>query len=443
MGWMQEVPSAPGRWPLLGHAVPMARDPLAFLLSLAETGDLVRIGFGGLQVLVVTSVDVGREVLTWSGRQVTKGRLFDNMLPLVGDGLATADRETHRRHRRIIQPQFSEKHLARYAETMTQQAERFTSSLREGQRLDVGKEMSEYAINTLVATMFARDPDPRAVQTVRESVGVVLDTMLVRAVMPPWADRLPISPNRRFLAASRRIRAHIEELIEATPRTGLEDGGDLVSTLLAARDSETGDGLTDAEVRDELATILFAGTETTGTTMAWALHEMATHPEVQEKVLAELHSVLGEPRPVTYQDTLQLPYLRSVLEETLRLHGVTLLMRRTLEPIQLRGVEIPADTEIAFSLYALHRDRRLFGDDAEEFNPERGHDTRKNVPFGAGTRKCIGNDFSWTEAMITLATLLPRWELTPAPGYAPREALSAMPRPAGKFTMQIRPRTRP
>ncbi|MFF8284584.1 cytochrome P450 [Streptomyces albus] len=431
VGWTQEVPSAPGRWPLLGHAVPLMRQPLDFVRSLSKTGPLARVDLGGLSVLFVTDMELTKEVFTRHAPKMTKGRLFDNMEALVGCGLATADRETHRVHRRIIQPLFAEQHLARYAETMTKQAVHLADSLWAGQELSVERVMSDYSINTLTATMFAADLDPQAVTTVRESVRVILDTMLKRAVMPPWADRLPIPPNRRFLAASRRIREVIEGVIADTPRSDLAERTDLVATLLAARDRETGDRLSDSEVRDELATMLFAGTETTASTLAWALHELATHPEAEQQALEELDAVLGGPRPVTFEDTKKMPYLRSVLEETLRLHGVTLLMRRTVEPVNLGGVEIPAGTEIALSLYALHRDGAVFGSDAAEFDPDRMRTHGNYLPFGAGNRKCIGNDFSWTESLITLATLLPRWQLRPAAGYAPREALAAMASPTG------------
>ncbi|WP_369200668.1 cytochrome P450 [Streptomyces sp. PU-14G] len=441
MGWATQVPCAPGKWPVLGHAVPLMRNPLAFVRSLSRTGPLVRVDLGGLNVVFVTDMGLTHEVFTRHARHLTKGRLFDNMEPLVGCGLATADRETHREHRRIIQPLFTEEHLSRYAEAMTRQATALADSLNEGEQLTVERVMSDYSINTLTATMFAADLDPKAVATVREGVRVILDTMLQRAVMPPWADRLPVPPNRRFLAASRRMREVIESVIAATPRTDLAHRSDLVATLLAARDRETGKRLTDAEVRDELATMLFAGTETTASTLSWALHELATHPEAEQRALDELEEVLGGPRPVTYEDTKRMPYLRSVLEETLRLHGVTLLMRRTVEPIRLGRVDIPSGTEIALSLYALHRETELFGPTAAEFDPDRARTHTTYIPFGAGNRKCIGNDFSWTEALITLATLLPRWQLRPAADYAPREALAAMASPTG-VRMTVSPRKR-
>ncbi|MEU7281069.1 cytochrome P450 [Streptomyces sp. NPDC045431] len=442
---LQSVPRAPGAIPLLGHALKLWRDPLGFLKSLRESGDLVRVDLGTMPMYVATTARMVHEVTVKQARSFEKGRLYDRVRPLVGDGLATASGEIHRRHRRLMQPMFHHQRIAGYAEIMSSRARALAESWTPGQRLAVEQVMGEFAIETLAATMFSTDIGRRAVEAVRRNLPVILKNMLIRAASPTFLDRLPVRANRDFDAASASMRQVIDDVIASTRRAGGTDQPDLLSVLLAARDADTGEALTDREVRDELVTILFAGTETTASTLSWAFHELAGHPEVEEQLVAEINEVVGD-RPVTIEDVPRLTAIRRVLDEVIRLHGVTLLMRRTTESVQLGDFSVPPGVEIAFSLYALHRDPALY-EDPDRFDPDRWTPERRAslgredfVPFGSGNRKCIGDTFAWTEATIALATILPRWKLRPEPGTpAPREAASAMAHP-DRVPMTVLPR---
>ncbi|MEW2418021.1 cytochrome P450 [Streptomyces sp. NPDC046866] len=442
---LESVPSAPGRLPLLGHAWNLARQPLAFLRSLREVGDLVRVDLGTMPMYVVTSADLVRDVTVVQARSFEKGRLYDRVRPLVGNGLATAGGEVHRRHRRLIQPMFHQARIAGYAETMSSRARGLVDSWTPGQVIAVDQVMGELAIEILSETMFSTDIGEPAVEAVRRNLPVILKNMLVRAASPKILDHLPVPPNRAFDAAAAGMRQVIDDVIAGTRRSGRAHEGDLLSVLLEARDADTGEALTDEEIRDELVTILFAGTETTASTLAWAFHEIAGHPEVEKQVVAEIDEVLGG-RPATIEDVPRLTGIRRVLDEVIRLHGVTLLMRRTTEEVHLAGFTLPAGTEVAFSLYALHRDPALYADpdrfDPDRWLPERRKDIPREafVPFGSGNRRCIGDAFAWTEATIVLATVLARWQLRPLPEHVPQEAASAMAHP-DHVPMQLHPRT--
>ncbi|MEV5593162.1 cytochrome P450 [Streptomyces sp. NPDC052496] len=437
------VPRAPGGIPLLGHALPLQRNPLHFLRSLRETGDLVRVDIGTMPIYVASGASAINDVMVTHGRSLEKGRLFDRVRPLVGNGLATAGGEVHRRHRRLIQPMFHAKQIARYAEVMSDRARALADSWTPGQRVAVEQVMGEYAIETLAATLFSTDIGRPAVEAVRRNLPVILKNMLLRAASPKILDKLPIW--RRFDDATASMRRIIDEVVATTRASGRADATDLLSVLLAARDADTGEGLTDEEVRDELVTILFAGTETTASTLAWTFHHLAEHPEVEDQLVAEVKEVVGD-RPVTFEDVPRLAGIRRVLDEVIRLHGVVLLMRRTAEPIELSGYRVPAGVEIAFSLYALHRDPAHYPD-PDSFDPGRWLPERREalerkavVPFGAGSRRCIGDGFSWTEATIALATLLARWKLRPVPGSPrPRESASSMAHP-DHVPMEVLPR---
>lgn len=435
MTGLQSIPRAPGWLPILGHTRLLWSEPFDFIKSLGATGDLVRVDVGTMPVYFVTSAELAYEVMVTRARSFHKGRFFDRLRELAGDGLATANGELHRRHRRLMQPMFHKQRIAGYGELMSRRAVELADSWQHGDTVQVDTAMAEFVVNTLAAAMFSTDIGAPAAEVVRRNVPIIIQNLLLRTVSPKILDRVPIPPNRRFDRATRELLQVIDDVVADARRNGDPDADDLLSTLLAARDADTNEALTDAEVRDELGTILFAGTETTATILAWAFYEIACDPQVEARLLAEVSSVMGGRTTVTFEDVGRLVYLRRIVDEVTRLHSVTLLMRRAIEPVELAGATLPTGTEIAFSLYALHRDPRVFSDpdtfDPDRWLPERTRDLPREayLPFGAGNRKCIGDAFAWTEIIITLATVLPRWRLQPLPGHTPREATAAVPHP--------------
>ncbi|MFJ8232857.1 cytochrome P450 [Streptomyces sp. NPDC094448] len=429
---LQHIPRAPGALPLIGHTIRLGRDPLGFLRTLRKSGELVRIDLGTLPIYVATSARVIHQVTVEHSRSFEKGRLYDRVRTLFGNGLATANGDVHRTHRRLIQPMFHRSRIEGYAAVMSRRAVALADSWTDGQQVDIGHVMSEYTIETLAETMFSTDMGRPAVDAALRDLPVILRTMLLRAASPKVLERLPIRIHRDFDRAGANLRRIIDDVVVTTRQHRDEGGTDLVSLLLDARDEATGLGLTDEEVRDELVTFLFAGTDTTACVLGWAVSEIARHPRVERDVLAEIDEVTGD-RPVTVDDIPRLGTIRRVLDESVRLHGATLLMRRTTEPVELAGHPLPAGVEVAFSLYAMHRDPALYPD-PDRFDPDRWLPERRAavpreafVPFGAGNRKCIGDTFAWTEATIALATLLARWRLRPVPGSAePRESAAVM-----------------
>ncbi|WP_258052995.1 cytochrome P450 [Streptomyces sp. Ru73] len=438
---MQSIPQAPGAWPLLGHVPALARDPFTFLLSLREhaSAGLVRIQLGTLPVYVATTTETVTQVLVQKARSFEKGRFFDRLRALAGNGLANADNATHRKSRRLMTPMFSNQRIATsYARMMLANARAQAAAWKPGQELDVHREMAQYAIATVARSLFS-SVTPEVLDLVQRHLPIALDKLLKRAASPKLLDRLPVRHNRQFDAAVAQLNAVIERIISDRRRAGQTDQhDDLLGLLLAT-------GMEDVQIRDEASTLFYSGAETTGAILAWLWMYLARHPEVQDQVVAQIQETLGD-REMTIADVPRLTALRRALDEVIRLHGVTFLMRRTTEPVEIGGVELPQGAEVGFSLYALHRDPALYGDDAAQYNPDRWLPERQEqsgrlpfLSFGAGAHKCIGEAFAYTEATIAMATWLRDWKLVAEPGHAPKQVPSAVSRP-DRMPMTVQPR---
>jgi cytochrome P450 len=209
---------------------------------------------------------------------------------------------------------------------------------------------------------------------------------------------------------------------EAGEREAGEDHGDLISILMRARDDDTGAGMTNEQLRDEATTLVIAGSETTGNTIAWACYLLAQHPRLQQRLQREADLVLAGAE-ADIETLSRLPFTRAVITETLRLYSpVWILPRRALVDVELGGHRLRAGSRIFFSPYALNRDAGLHRD-PDRFDPDRWttdysrSDVRATFfPFGQGIRNCIGEGFAWTESTLLLSAIAARWELRLADG---------------------------
>jgi cytochrome P450 len=261
--------------------------------------------------------------------------------------------------------------------------------------------------------LFSTGLGKEAVAEARRSIYTIIQQGMIRALSPKFVEKLPIPGNRRFDEAITRMQAIVLEVIREWRAEGV-DHGDLLSTLLLA-------GMTDEQARDEVLTLLTAGIETTALALSWTFHELGRHADVEARVHAEIDEVLGG-RPVAVDDLHRLVYVRQVVDEVLRKYPLWMLMRRTLTDVELGGVRLPEGSEVIVSPHAMHNDPASFADpdrfDPGRWAPERESQLPKGafIPFGAGTRQCIGNRFAQNEIVITVATVVARWRLVPVPG---------------------------
>jgi cytochrome P450 len=433
--------NAAGAWPLIGHVVPLLRDPLRFLDSLPPYGDLVRIRIGPAEVTVVCDPELTREVLINDRVFDRGGLLYDRIQEVVGNGLATCPYNQHRRQRRLTRPAFHKDQIPKYAPAMAEAISAVTGSWHDGQVLDVQAEMLAITTRSLAETIFAGTLPPAVLDETLEDLNTVTAGMFRRMLIPAWLDRFPMPGRSRYYRARARLRRTIDRIIADYLAGDMADAG-LLPILLAARDplDASGSGnhsLSDTEITDQVFIFFIAGVETTAAGLAWALHLIAQHSEIQRRLQAEVDAVLGD-RSATYDDADNLKLTRSIFAETIRLRPpVWILTRTTATDTELGGHAIRAGTTVVYSPYIIHHRRDLYGD-PERFDPDRWDGERAAaqlrdafVGFGAGARKCIGDVFATTEATLALATIAARWHLTPVSGHRVRPARSAASSPQG------------
>lgn len=430
---LADVPTVPGRAPLVGHALAMWRDPLRVLCSLGAAGPVVRVDLGTRPAYFLTEPGDVHDLLVTHGDSLDRGRLFERARDFVGNGLATSDGDLHRRMRALMQPAFGHARLTGYTEIMADTALRTASSWRHGATIAFDREMYALTVTTISRAMFSSTATAEVVAEVQELLPLVADGLFARTLLPKPLTRVPLPANRRFDAAVARLRELVRVVIADHEAAGA-DRNDLLSILLASAEPLAPDGMSRTQLRDEVITIMTTGTETTALTLAWAFHELARWPDVAARVYAEVDAVIGE-RPVCRDDVDRLPYTNRFLNEVMRLHAIPVIMRRATAPLHFAGLTFPKNTDLCYSPYAVHRDARLFPR-PEHLDPDRwtGEAAARLprgafTPFGAGRRKCIGHSFAWAELVIAVAAIAARWRLEPV-GPAPREVMSAsIPRP--------------
>ncbi|MGH3698976.1 MAG: cytochrome P450 [Pseudonocardiaceae bacterium] len=440
------TPTLSGGVPLLGHAVAFALRPLKFLESARDRGDVVVFRLGTKPAYLVNTPELVREVLVTQYHAFAKGGpFFEAVAPVLGNGLLTANGTLHRRQRRLMQPVFHHTHIASYATTMTDSVVTLSASWRPSQILDVNREMTALTIAALSKCLFAETPGLDVVATFQASLPTVVKGIFTRTVLPiAWLHRIPTPENRRYQAASRRLHDTIDQVI-TDYRAHDTDRSDLLSMLLRARDEETGESMSNQQIHDEVLTIMSAGTETTMVTLSWAFYVLGARPDIEKRIHAEVDDIL-DGRPAGLDDIPRLNYVGRVIQEVLRVYPpVWVLTRRTVTDVDLGGHHLPANADVFFSPYALHHDPGLFPEpdtiDPDRWLPTQAEDIKRGtcIPFGSGTRKCIGESFATVETILALATFASRWRLRPIPGRPPQPTAHATYFPAN-LRMTAEPR---
>lgn len=379
--------------------------------------------------------------------QYPKSIVTKNLLkPAIGESLFIAEGAHWRWQRRAAAPVFSHRNVMNLAPIMTAAAERSAKRITGAgaHAIDMMDEMVTTTFDIISDVTFSGD---RSFD--RNSVHAAIDTYISEAGKislldvlgaPDWVPR----PGRLFSgSAMKQMKAVADNAIDARAARGPEGIPDLLDLLLAGEDPETKRKMNTAELRDNLLTFIVAGHETTALTLAWSLYLCAFDQKVQDRARSEARDILGN-RAATGGDVARLPYIRQIIDETLRLYPPAAMVSRTaLAPDTLCGREVKPGDTVIIPIYALHRSHQLW-DNPDRFDPDRFAD-RKSIeryaylPFGDGPRICIGASFALQEAVIILATLLACTRFKQVPGKDPKPVMILTLRPEGGVWLTAEP----
>ena len=422
----------------LTNLLALRADPPGFFLQLArQFGPAASFHLGRRRFYFFSGPEAVREVLVSRAGVMRKGfllrRVWEQLLAIMGNGLLTSEDAFHDRQRRLVVPAFHRERLAGYARIMTDALAGHTARWEDGATLDVAAELSELTLVIVARALFGAELGG-SVPAMRGALGTL--ARLVERMRSPW-QRWRYSPAMRtFRQAKAQLDAVVAGIVAERRRQGgdHDDRGDLLSMLLLARDEETGaPGMSDAQVRDEVMTILLAGHETTAGALAWTLHLLGQHPPAEARLHEELDAALPDGRVPGLADLPRLVYTRQVFTESMRLYPPAwVLARQAVEPVEIAGWTLPRGAMCLLSPYATHRDPAWFPE-PERFLPERWDGKEESArpkyayfPFGGGPRACAGEAFAWMEGTLLLAGLARRWRFGPAPGLPLPTTLAAV-----------------
>ncbi len=441
-------PPGPHRIPPLDDLRALQRSPLEALERIGRAyGPVVRYPLGPLPVYLVNHPDHVQQILVDNNRNYTKDTFQYNLLRSVtGEGLLTTDGETWLRQRRLSQPAFHRERIEALRGLMLtttgEMLERWQTRVAGDQPIEVAAEMMRLALAIVGRALFGIDLS-REAGDLAEAVLVVLDHIVWRArtfgIVPGF---LPTARNRHFRAALRELDRAVYGLI-GDRRRGRGDHDDLLAMLIAAQDPDTGTGMSDRQLRDEVMTLLVAGHETVASALAWTWYLLATHPAAEARLQAEVDALGGG----AAAGPAKLAYTRMAFEEALRLYPPAwIITRRSLADDEIGPYTIPAGALVVLSPYTVQRDP-AFWQEPERYDPERFSAERSTgrprfayFPFGGGPRLCIGNAFALLEAQVVLSEVASRYRLELLPCQSPEVEAGVTLRPRDGLQMRIKPR---
>lgn len=420
-----------------------------------EYGDIFRVTMGPSHPPMVICLDpvAVKRVLLDNAKNYPKSRQYDKLKPLLGEGLLTSSGDFWLRQRRMMQPYFHQKYVATLLPPMVAATQdliaRWNQRPAGSPPLDVARELMGLTLRIVGLTLLGTEVSQES-GSVGRALGISLEAgakSFFRLVdVPQW---LPTPDNRKVQAA----RAELDKVVFAIIRDrraagpkGEDAPRDLLDMLVEARDEETGEGMSDQALRDEVMTIFLAGHETTATALAWTLYLLSKHPEARRRVQEEVREVLGDRAP-TWDDLPKLAYTGRVIDESMRLYPPIYVIQKTaIEADELGGFAIPAGQDVTISIYALHHHPQHWenpeGFDPDRFLPERseGRERFAFMPFGGGGRICIGNGFATVEAKVVLAMLARSFDLDLVPAHPVVPTPMITLRPKHGLLMDIHPR---
>jgi cytochrome P450 len=422
------APLLEGHW-FLGSLPERRERPLQlFLDAHARLGERVRMRMGPFFTLLsLSSPEDVKHVLVDQAPRYHKGFNVRPLKTLLGEGLLTSDGDFWKRQRRLAQPAFHRERMGGFAAVMVDATERMLARWRSrpdaSAPFDLSAEMMRLTLSIVSRALFSTDVSEDA-QRVGEALTLLLEETNRRVLsLAPVPLAVPTRRNRAFRAALRTLDGVVLDII-ARRRRGETRGDDLLSLLMDARDAESGEGMSDAQLRDEVMTLFLAGHETTANALTWAWYLLLQHPAEATRLAAGVDAALGGRAPA-FEDYARLSGATRVLEEAMRLYPPAwALGREARVPDRIGGQEVPARPNflVVTLPWVVHRNPRHWPEperfDPDRFLPERvaARPRLAYIPFGAGQRMCIGQLFALVEGTLVLAMMARAFTFSLVPG---------------------------
>ncbi len=440
------VPLVREPWGILRSLNAARQNVLSIIPAIATKQPMVS-GKTGKRWHMVMDPAAIRRILLERLDDYPKSDVTKNLLrPAIGESLFVAEGAHWRWQRRAAAPAFSHRNVMNLSPVMTRAAEAASDRVAQAgpRAVDMAAEMVRATFDVISDVTFSgdegfdRDAVHRAIDAYIADAGKI--SLFDILGLPDWLPR----PGRMMSGtALREMKSVADAAIDARRDGGDADMPDLLDLLLAGEDPETGRRMDTGELRDNLLTFIVAGHETTALALGWSLYLCAFDQQVQARARTEAQGVLGR-RAATGEDVANLPFIRQIVDEALRLYPPAGIISRTAQtPDTLCGREVRRGDTVMIPIYALHRNHLLW-DEPDAFRPDRFADRKAidryaYLPFGDGPRVCIGASFALQEAVIILATLLARHRFAPIEGRAPNPVMILTLRPEGGVWLQADP----
>jgi len=422
------VPSVPSAHPLFRNALSFAKGPLPFMLREWEKlGDFYDVNFPQIPFLVLSHPDYVKHILVTNHRNYKKAFSYNFLSYTFGQGLVTNEGDSWLKQRRTAQPAFHRERLSSLVDVMIKDteslAEAWKDKARLGQSVGLVGDMMKTTSAIVAHALF--ETDVRQISDDFVALMTIVNHQTTQKLVNPLRSPMwmPTPNNLQLNGAIRKLDKIIYDIIGQRRKTGAQQH-DLLAMLMEAEDEESGDRMSDLQLRDETVTLMMAGTETSANALSWTFSLLLQHQEVMKKLRQEVDHVMSD-GTLNSQSLSRLTYTTQVLNESMRIYPPAwIVAREALAYDEVDGFPIPQGSQVYMSSFIVHR-HPDFWEKPHVFDPERFSEENSKgrhkfafFPFGGGPRYCIGNNFAMMEMKVILASLVHHFDF---------EALSKLP----------------